>query len=140
MSVDFSSKTKRILYESIFCEQEKFDIIISDNNLFKHSEERIIFRIISHDFNLIETIFHSKRHLDSDKTICERSNVQNICSRVPITVKSQIKPLFKFVDSYRDYIDKTDQLINVIQTPDDREHFIACSFMKNIYVFGGFTD
>ena len=46
----------------------------------------------------------------------------------------------KFIDSFRIYLDKTDQWINVIQTPDDRSNFNACSFMKNIYVFGGFID
>ena len=140
MSVNFLSKITRVLYQNRFCEQEDFDIVISGStNVLKHSEERISFRISSRSFDKIETIYNSKRHSYCDRTFCERSNVWTVCSRVPNHGKSDLRPSFKFVDSYRIYLDKTDQWINVVQTPDDRSDFNACSFMKNIYVFGGFS-
>ena len=75
MLVDFSSKIVQTLYQSRFCEQEDFDLFISESTfVLKHSEERISFRISSRSFKKIETIYHSKRHSYSDRTVCERSN------------------------------------------------------------------
>ena len=140
MSINFSSKISKVLYKNRFCKQENFDVIVSGSTrLLKHSWERKNLRMSAYDFDKIETIYHSKRHSYCDRTFCERSNVWTVCSRVPIQGKSDLRPSFKFVDSYRIYLDKTDQWINVVQTPDDRSDFNACSFMKNIYVFGGFS-
>ena len=140
MLIKSASKNTKILYQNRFCEQEDFDVIISGTtDMLKRSEERISFRISSKIFDKVETIHHSKRHSHSDRTVCERSNVWTVCSRIPNVGKYQMRPSLKFVDSFRIYLNKTDQWVNVIQIPDDRENFIACSFMKNIYVFGGFT-
>lgn len=134
MAVDFSSKIKRVLYQSRFCEQENFDVVISGStDVLEHTDERKSFRISSRNLDKIETIYHSKRHLCFDRTFCERSNVWTVCARIQVKGESQIRP------SFRIYLDKTDQWINVIQVPDDRTRFSACSFMKNIYVFGGCT-
>ena len=93
MSVDLSAKTTRTLYQSRFCKQENFDIIISGStDVFEYSEERVSFRISSNDFDKIEQIYKSKRHSFSDRTICERSNVWTVCSKLPITGKNQIRP------------------------------------------------
>ena len=141
MAVNLSSKIKRILYQSRFCEQKEFDIIVSGStDVLKYFNERTSLKISLPDTDEIETIYHSKRHSYCDRTVCERSNVWNVCSRTPVSVKPRIRDKYKFVDSYKIYLNKTDQWINVIQIPDDRSNFNAFSFMKNIYVFGGFID
>ena len=141
MLVRSASKNTQILYQNRFCEQEDFDVVISGcTDVLKPSEEIKIFKISLNDFSKVETIYHSTRQSYSDKTICERSNVWTVCSRIPTWGKTHIRESFKFIDSFRIYLDKTDQWINVIQTPDDRRNFSTCSFMKNIYVFSGCTD
>ena len=141
MSVKFCSKITRVLYQNRFCEQKEFDFIVSGTtDVFKHSEERTSLRISLPNFDKIERIYFSKRHSYCDRTVCERSNVWTVCSRLPSRGKSQLRDKYKFVDSYKIYLDKTDQWINVIQTPDDKNSFNACSFMKNIHVFGGFIE
>ena len=46
MAVHFSSKFTSTLYQNRYCEQEDFDIIITENTfVLKHSEERKSFRI-----------------------------------------------------------------------------------------------
>ena len=141
MAVHVFSKITRVLYQNRFCEQKEFDVIVSGaTDVLKHSEERVSLRISLPDFDKIETIYFSTRHSNCDKTICERSNVWTDCSRLLNREKSQLRDKYKFVDLYKIYLDKTDQWINVIQIPDDRSCFTACSFIKNIYIFGGFTD
>ena len=133
MSVDFSSKIKRVLYQNRFCEQKDFDIILSGTtDVFKQSEERKIFKF-SNDFSKVEILYNSKRHSRRDRTVCERFNVWTVCSKIHAKGKSQTRPSLKI------YLDKTDQWMNVVQTLDNRRNFSACSFMKNIYVFGGFV-
>ena len=133
MSVDFSSKIKRVLYQNRFCEQKDFDIILSGTtDVFKQSEERKIFKF-SNDFSKVEILYNSKRHSRRDRTVCERFNVWTVCSKIHAKGKSQTRPSLKI------YLDKTDQWINVVQAPYGRRNFSACSFMKNIYVFGGFV-
>ena len=131
MAVSFSSKTTRILYQNRFCEQENFDVIVSGST---NVLERESLRLNSRNFDKIETIYNSKTHSSSDRTICERSNVWTVCSRLDVKGVSERR------SSFRIYIDKTDQWVNVVQIPDCRGNFSACSFMKNIYVFGGFAE
>ena len=139
MLVIFASKNIQVLYQNRFCEQEDFDVVISGcTDKLKHSKEIKSLKISSRNHEITETIYHSKKHSECDRTICERSNVWTICSRIPPWGKSHIRESFKFVDSFRIYLDKTDQWINVIQTPNYRCKICTCSFMKNIYVFGGY--
>ena len=141
MAVDFSSKIVQTLYQSRFCELKDFDIIISGNTfVLKHSEERISFRISSRSFEKIETIYHSKRHSNSDRTICERSNVWNVRLRIKVMRDNKLQIKNKFVESFKIYLHKTDQWIIVIETHDDVCNFSAFSFMKNVYVFGGLSN
>ena len=135
MAVDNLSKITQVLYQNRFCDQEDYDVIISGStDHLEHFDERESLRLSSPYLNKIETIYHSKRHWYSDRTICERSNVWTVCSKIQAKGESHIRSSFKI------YLDKTDQWMNVVQVPDGRRTFSACSFMKNIYVFGGFKN
>ena len=71
MSVKFYSKITRVLYQNWFCEQEDFDVIVSGTtDVLKHSEERTSCKQSSNEFLKVETVYHSKRHSCSYKTVC----------------------------------------------------------------------
>ena len=61
-----------------------------------------------------------------------------VCLTFPNCSKSLIRPSFELIDSFRIYLGKADQWINLIQKPDDRFSFSAYPFRKNIFVFGGY--
>ena len=130
MSVSFSSKLSPVLYKNRYCEQEDFDIIVSGNTvILEDTKERKVVRISSHDFDKTETVYHSKRHWESDRTIFARSNVLIVRPRIRVMRDYKLRIKNKFVESFKIYLHKTNQWISVIETPDDRCNFSACSFI-----------
>ena len=109
MAFDFSSKLTRVLYQNRFCEQEELDVIVSwTTDVFKHSEKRTSLRICLPNFDKIETIYFSKRHHYCERTVCERSNVWTIYSRLLNLGESQLPDKYKIIDSCRIYLGKSD--------------------------------
>ena len=92
MEDNFTSKIKPVLYQNRICEQKEFDVIVpGTTDVLKRSKERTSSRISLPNFNKIETIYHSKKHSYCDRTVCERSNFWTVCSRLPVSDKSQIR-------------------------------------------------
>ena len=134
MAVNLSSQDKQILYENRFCNQENFDIIISGNhNNLANTEVRSTFRISYPEFKTVETLNTSRKHNNTETTICERSDIWTI-SNIYIQNRTDVR-----IGSSIPCLDKKDQWINMIQLPVIRTTYCACSFMKSLYVFGGFN-
>ena len=105
MSVEYSSKIKRVLYHNRFCDQENFDIILSGTvDVYKHSEERKIFKLSLNDFSKVETLYNSTGLFNSDRTICERSNVWNVRLRIKVMRDNKLQIKNKFVKSFKIYL------------------------------------
>ena len=137
MAVFFSSEAKQCLYENRFCNQRDFDIIISGNqNDLANTEIRSTTRISYPELKKIETLYSSIKQTDTESTIGERTSIWTICSK---GIFRNYKHKDLFIDSFRIYLDKTDQWIKLIQLPDNRVSYCSCSFMNNLYVFGGYN-
>ena len=141
MAVNFSSQEKQIVYENRFCSQEHFEIIISGKQYdLGNNEVRSTFRISYPEFKEIEVLQSSSiNRTETEKTICERSNIWIICSNEVLHYTNKIIKGIS-IDSFSKYFYKNDQWIKLIQLPDSRTYFYACcSFMKSLYVFGGYN-
>ena len=137
MAVNFPSQEIQTLYENRFCYQEDFDIIISGkHNDLANTNVRSTYRISYPEFEEIETLYSSIKYTNTDVTVCERSNVWIICRKETLHKKiAEVKDLH--TDSYKIYLDKTNQWVKPIELPDSRVGYSACSFMKSLYVFAG---
>ena len=99
-----SSKGSKRLYENRFCNQEDFDIIISENhNDLPNTEVRTTSRLSYPEFNEIETLYCSSNYRISKRTIGERSNIWNICSKKN---SQKLNKTDVFIDSFSIYLDK----------------------------------
>ena len=137
MAATFSSHENQALYQSRFCNQENFDIIFSGNhNDLANTEFRSTLRISYPDFNEIETLYSSIKYTDTEKTICERSNIWTICSK-GISHKRNKTDII--IDSSGIFHDKNNQWTKLTQVPDNRVYYCVCSFMKILYAFGGYN-
>ena len=140
MAVNFSSQEKQIVYENRFCSQEHFEIIISGKQYdLGNNEVRSTFRISYPEFKEIEVLHSSINRTETEKTICERSNIWIICSNEVLHNTNKIIKKIS-IDSFSKYLDKTDKWIKLIQLPNSRASYSAsCSFMSSLYIFGGYN-
>ena len=139
MAVIVSSQNVQILYENRFCKQDDFDIIISGNhNDLENTKVRSTLRISYPEFEEIETFYFSPKYSGSQKTICERSSIWMMYN-TDILYKTNTTAKDLFSDFSKLCFHKNDQWINLILLPDKRVRYSACSFMKCLYVFGGYS-
>ena len=139
MAVNLSSKRRKMLYENRFCSQEAFDIIISGNhNYIVNTEVRSTFRLSYPEFKEFETLYSSKEYTNTDRTVCDRTTIWNLCSNGILYTQNNTIIKDSLIDSYKIYFDKNDQWIKSIQVPHSAVYYSTYSFMKDFYVFGGF--
>ena len=140
MDVNFSNQENQILYENRFCSQEDFDIIISGiHNDLTNTKVKSNTRISYPELKKIETLYSSSKYSISQITIRERSSIW-IIYRTGILHNPHTTVKDLFIDSSRISLDKNGQWIKAIQLPDTRVNYSACSFMKSLYVFGGYNE
>ena len=67
--------------------------------ILEDTKERKLVRISSNDFDKTETVYHSKRHWESDRTIYEGSNFWNVRPRIKVMENNKLRIKNKFVES-----------------------------------------
>ena len=90
------------------------------------------------EFEEIETFNFPSKYSDSQRAICESSSIW-IMYNTEILYNANKTAKHLFSDSSKLCFDKKDQWINLILLPDKRVRYSACSFMKCLYVFGGYS-
>ena len=132
MAVNLSSKRRKMLYENRFCSQEAFDIIISGNhNYIVNTEVRSTFRLSYPEFKEFETLYSSKEYTNTDRTVCDRTTIWNLCSNGILYTQNNTIIKDSLIDSYKIYFDKNDQWIKSIQVPHSTVYYSTYSFMKD---------
>ena len=90
------------------------------------------------EFEEIETFNFPSKYSVSQKTICKRSSIW-IMYNTEILYKTNKTAKDLFSDYSKLCFDKNDQWITLILLPGIRFDYSACSFMKKLYVCGGYN-
>ena len=119
------SKTSSVLYQNRFCDQENFDLIITGFSV-ENTYLRSIYKVNGPSFVNVATLISDSNYIEESLT--SGSNIWLTCSQ-------NIK--HKTFETYKISSRSSDLNKNLIQLPGLRNYYCICSFMKNIYVFGG---
>ena len=118
------TKQSSVLYENRYCSQEDFHIIIGGIKIMRPvGYIRTIYKV-KYPYG-VEIIDSSSTFSYSDVTVTSGLNIWTMCAQNIIS---------KNVNTFRNSVQMNDLTYNLVQT--GRVGFCACSFMRNLYLFG----
>ena len=117
------TKGRPVLYQNRYCDQENFNVVISIFDKGKLPAYNVS-KVEYPRFSNAEILVVNSKYDDIVLTSC--SSIYII--RIQTTEHFKISPKKYSVSN------------NIVQMPDLRKDYCACSFMKCLYVFGGYLD
>ena len=126
MEKEIFTKGASVLYQSRYCDQEKFDLVIAGVQYDDEREKMVskICNIMYPSYTTVTTLVPSSNYTDK---------VLTSCSSVWITRTQETNNY----DVSRLFPENYGVTNNIVRLPDSRIDYCACSFMKCLYVFGG---
>ena len=126
-----------VLYQNRYCDQEDFDLIVfSEKTKDYNNNEAIVNKINHPEFTKAEKLYSNSTFSEDDKILPCESSVLTI---------SRKGSMYYDVNNFAYF---TSKLIGnsfngslpkemVVCIPDERYYYCACSFIRNLYIFGG---
>ena len=132
MTNELLNSAQRVLYQNRFCDQESFDIIVSEVVSDKEDGyKRNIYKLKYPTFSNVEILHSTLKYSFFDQVLTNGSKVL-ITSIQGVENKDNVNAKISF-SRYNINAD-------IVNLPDERVRYCACIFMKNLYVFGGNCD
>ena len=123
-----------VLYQNRYCSQEDFYIIIDGTkSRIQGGNIRNIYKVKYP--NVDEILDSFLKFSYSDLTVASGINIWTRCDQG--TVSEDLNSVYI---SFRNSVATNGLTYNLFQIPDKRINFCACSFMKHLYILGGYAS
>ena len=134
MTNDILTEPPAVLYQNRYCEQINFNLIISgidetEGKVRMYDRIGSIYQVDYPDFSNVDKLYSSKVFSDLEIQLTCGSRFWSICFREILKASSALQS--------ETYLAKYGVWNNLIERPDVRVGYCICSFMRDLYVFGG---
>ena len=128
MANEMFKEISPVLYQNRYCSQEDFHVII--DGIKNRRQGRNIRNVYKVKFPTVDEILESSSTFSyADVTVTSGLNIWTICARRTVS---------EHINAFRNSVQMNDLTFNLLQTK--RVCFCACSFMNNLYLFGGYAS
>ena len=134
MTNNLLTKRPAVLYQNRYCDQLNFNLIISgidqfEDEAWNFSSIGSIYQVKYPDVSNVNKLYSSQEFSDLEIKLTCGSSLWSICSREILKASSSLQS--------ETYLAKYGVWNNLVERPDVRAEYCICSFMRDLYVFGG---